>query len=261
MTQPRLRDLLERAVLEPEFRARVAADPEAALAGYELAPEARALLAAGGGLALFTLAGGDAAAAPAAEPAEDPADPAAPAEDPAAPAAQAVEPGAPVEAVEPGAPAAPAEPAPMPAAAAAEAEIGALRFLLRVMTGVQAADGGLAQLHLAATLSGLAPGEDPAGLPQPEVSAEALPGDRLPDDLIEIRIAPGVTRGAEGGLEARHQYTVTPVSSRPAPAPAEPPPPPDIAGLAAAVRAAAPESRHDRLLDLVAALDGGAGDA
>lgn len=228
MGQPGLMELLERAALEPEFAAAVLEDPEAAAAGYALPEAARSLLAEGGGMGLFALAG------PMTEPEPDPAtDP----EDPFA---------APMQEPVPSAP-----------------PMAQLRLLLRVMMSLEDTGADLperhGQLFMASSLVSLTPDMDALAIPSPEVPAETLPGHRMPDDLLDIRIAPNVARSADGVLETRNHYSVIPVP-RPAEADAHAAQPgamADVEALAAAVLAAPDAEREPALLALLAALDSG----
>jgi hypothetical protein len=136
-----------------------------------------------------------------------------------------------------------------------------VRLLLRVMQSIDEVAGEQGRLHFSAALQPMAAETDAAEMPAPEVDAVVLPGERLKDMLLDIRVMPHIARGAGGGLEASFRHAVLPVAGgaplRPGAGAAAP------SGLderAEAVRQALPAERYAALLDLVGALGEAAGD-
>jgi hypothetical protein len=135
-----------------------------------------------------------------------------------------------------------------------------IRLLLRVMQSIDEIAGEQGRMHFTAALQPMAADADAASMPAMEVDATVLPGKRLEDIVLDIRVLPHVARGADGALGVSFRHAVLPV---PGGAPMRPgvdaEPAAGLAELAEAVRKAVPEARPAALLDLVGALSAEAG--
>ncbi|MEO0624846.1 MAG: hypothetical protein AAF183_21995 [Pseudomonadota bacterium] len=226
MSAPGIRDLLVRAVLDPDFRARVMASDAEAIKDYALTDAERTAVL-GGGPEVLGLIGR------LLEPAD--------------------------QGVSDDENHQPADTPPTGGNVLRETEGPPMRLLVRVMTGVEQHEGPEVRLRYGATLQPVPEGLSAADVPP---TADAGPGgERLTDGRIEVVVVPKISRDEAGQLAVRYGCTarmvdepsVEPVQ-RPAPEPIS-----DLAERAAAIRAAPDGERQTLLLDLLARMEGSSG--